>query len=127
LFEDYLEVFNTAVGLYGNIVGGSTAVGIRERLTPIQHGTDGLSQQRKLRQCSFVLKQPTLVIDDAHTLMNDNRQSFAKLVQLLRDPACQRGTAKVILLSSEMDFEDVVRRNGTVCATFLFVFALLLR
>jgi hypothetical protein len=73
----------------------------------------------------FVLKHPTFVIDDAHTLMNDNRQSFDKLIQLLREPVCQRGAAKVILLSSEMDFEDIVRKNGTLCAIFPFVFALL--
>jgi hypothetical protein len=45
-------------------------------------------------------------------LMNDNRQSFDDLIQLSRDPVCQRGTAKVMLLSSEMDFEDVVRKNA---------------
>ena len=112
VFLDYLDVFNTILDLYGNIVGDKAAVGMKERFTAILRGADGLTQQRKLRQCSFVLEQPTLVIDDAHRLFTKSRSGFDDLIQLLRDPAAQRGSLKVILLSSEMDFEDVVRSNG---------------
>ena len=77
-------------------------------------GMDSISYAdgRQLEKRSYVLEQPTLVIDDAHSLYTKSKNGFDDLIQLLRTPAFQSGTLKVILLSSEMDFEDLVRRNG---------------